>query len=112
MIATSIFFLASCSSDEPDESNRDQDASLWGEWVENDGNSYVHGYLNFYSDGTGIEGSYESDIEWVNEESNFSWYTVDDRYIYINGKKYEYRCDGSGLDITYPKGKWRSFSEL
>lgn len=105
---TSTIFTA-CSDDEPE--NKDYDATLFSEWIENDGNSYVHGWIVFYSDGTGISGSYESDIDWINEEDDFVWYTVDDEYLYINGSKYEYWCNGSSLTIyNYYGGKDRSYS--
>ena len=58
-----------------------------------------HDYYSFYSDGTGIHGSYESDIDWVNEDDDIKWYTVDDKYLYIDGTKYAYSCDGSSLRI-------------
>ena len=28
----------------------------------------------------------------------------DDEYLFIDGKKYRYWCDGSTLDIDFPKG--------
>lgn len=59
----------------------------------------VHDYYSFYSDGTGIHGSYESDIDGVNEDDNINWYTVDNNYLYINGVKFAYSCDGSSLRI-------------
>lgn len=80
-------------------SYKEYDASLYGEWVANDGKKYVHDYYSFNSDGTGIHGSYESDIDWVNEEDDIKWYTVDNEYLYINGAKYYYSCDGSTLRI-------------
>ena len=89
--------LISCSSDDDDSSsNKEHDACLFGEWVANDG-KYVHDYYSFYSDGTGIHGSYESDIDWVNEDDDIKWHTVDNEYLYINGAKYVYSCDGSSL---------------
>lgn len=92
--------LVSCSSDDDDSSsNKEHDAHLFGEWVANDGKKYVHDYYSFNSDGTGIHGSYESDIDWVNEEDDINWYTVDNEYLYINGAKYYYSCDGSSLRI-------------
>lgn len=92
--------LISCSSDDDDSSsNKEHDACLFGEWVANDGKKYVHDYYSFYSDGTGIHGSYESDIDWVNEDDDIKWYTVDNEYLYINGTKYVYSCDGSSLRI-------------
>lgn len=106
--ATSFMFIVtilgalcvSCSSDDEDESScKEYDASLYGEWVANDGRKYVHDYYSFYSDGTGIHGSYESDIDGVNEDDNINWYTVDNNYLYINGVKFAYSCDGSSLRI-------------
>lgn len=92
--------LVSCSSDDDENSStKEHDASLYGEWVANDGKKYVHDYYSFYSDGTGIHGSYESDIDWVNEEDDIKWYTVDKKYLYIDGRKYQYSCDGSSLHI-------------
>ncbi|MGN0232310.1 MAG: hypothetical protein ACI4A8_08905, partial [Muribaculaceae bacterium] len=99
--------LSSCSDDE-DEGDKDYDATLYGEWVENDGNKYVHDYYCFYPDGTGIHGSWESDIDWINEDDDIKWYTVDDKYLYIDGYKYEYSCDGSSLVINI-KGKNRYY---
>lgn len=94
--------FVSCSSDDNDDeggNNTDHDAHLFGEWIANDGKKYVHDYYSFYSDGTGIHGSYESDIDWVNEEDDIKWYTVDNEYLYINGAKYNYSSDGSSLRI-------------
>ena len=92
--------LVSCSSDDDDSSsNKEHDATLFGEWVANDGKKYVHDYYSFYSDGTGIHGSYESDIDLVNEDDDIKWYTVNNEYLYINGTKHNYSCDGSTLHI-------------
>lgn len=92
--------LVSCSSDDDDSSsNKEHDATLFGEWVANDGKKYVHDYYSFYSDGTGIHGSYESDIDLVNEDDDIKWHTVNNEYLYINGTKYNYLCDGSSLHI-------------
>ena len=70
-------FTGCSSDDDEDLSTKEHDASLYGEWVANDGKKYVHDYYSFYSDGTGIHGSYESDIDWVNEDDDIKWYTVD-----------------------------------
>lgn len=93
--------LVSCSSDDDDSwSTKDHDGTLYGEWIAyNDGKKHVHDYYYFYSDGTGIHGSYESDIDLVNEDDDIKWYTVDNKYLYIDGKKYSYSCDGSSLCI-------------
>lgn len=90
--------FVSCSSDDDSPSKKEHDASLYGEWVANDGRKYVHDYYSFDSDGTGIHGSYESDIDWVNEEDEIKWYTAGS-YLYIDGAKYSYFCDGSSLRI-------------
>lgn len=94
--------LFSCSSDDDDDySSKGHDATLYGEWVANDG-KYSHDYYSFYSDGTGIHGSYESKIDMTHEDEDFKWYTEDCKYLYIDGAKYEYSCDGTSL---YIKGK-------
>lgn len=103
-----LFFVAiigavftSCSSDDDDDVlGKEHDAALCGEWVANDGKKYVHDYYSFYSDGTGIHGSYESDIDWINEDDEIKWYTADGKYLYINGSRYEYSCDGSSLHFN------------
>ena len=101
LVAVSAGFV-SCSDDddeiELDAANKEHDSSLCREWVENDG-SYVWDYYYFYSDGTGIEGSYEPDIDWVNEDYDITWYTENDEYIYIDGGRYRYWCDGATFDI-------------
>lgn len=102
--------LSSCSDDDEDVNNKELDGTLYGEWIENSGNRYVFDYYCFYSDGTGIHGSWESDIDWVNEDDDIEWYTVDDKYLYINGSKYEYSCDGSTLIINI-NGRARYYSE-
>lgn len=83
---------------------------LYGEWVEDGDNSYVFDYYCFYSDGTGIHGSYEADIDWVNEDDDIEWYTVDDEYLYIDGARYEYSCDGTSLEIQM-NGRTRYYYE-
>lgn len=94
--------------DDDSMNNKEYDATLYGEWVAfNDGKRYVHDYYSFYSDGTGIHGSYESDIDWINEEDDITWYTVDDSYLYIDGRKYNYSCDGSSLSIGNKKYRER-----
>ena len=95
-LAASIGF-ASCGDDDEPE-NKKHDATLYGEWVSTSGR-YVHDYYSFYSDGTGIHGSYESDIDWVNEDEDITWYTVDDEVLYIDGRPHSYDCDGSSLRI-------------
>ena len=102
LVAVMSAMFTACSKDDDDDvSNKQHDATLWGEWVAtNDGRKYVHDYYSFYSDGTGIHGSYESDIDWVNEDDDITWFTVDDKYIYIDGRRYEYDCDGSSLYLN------------
>lgn len=89
--------------------NREYHSSLFGEWIEEDG-GYVYDYYSFYSDGTGIHGSYEWDIDWVNEDEDIEWYTVDKEYLYIDGTRYRYWCDGSTLEIEI-KGEIRTYYE-
>jgi len=100
MIFYMMAMLASCGLDDDSSLNKEHDATLYGDWVRyNDGKKYVHDYYNFYSDGTGIHGSYESDIDWINEEDDITWYTIDDKYLYIDGRKKQYWCDGTTLSI-------------
>lgn len=106
------FALTSCGGDddEPDGSGMDHDGCLEGEWVSYTGKSDLYEYLYFDSDdGTGIEGWYESDIDYVDEDNDFTWYTVDDEYLYIDGSRYEYWCDGSELELTTPKGQTKTY---
>mgnify|MGYP004545211693 CR=1 FL=1 len=97
-----IVSLISCTKKYVDYRAMDHDAALFDEWIEQDGKAYVHGYICFYSDGTGIAGSWESDIDWVNEE-DFTWYTVNDKYLYIDGRRYKYSRANDILEIEYPK---------
>lgn len=96
----SAVFMGCSKDDEEEDGNKQHDATLFGEWIANDGKKYVHDYYSFYSDGTGIHGSYESDIDLVNEDDDIKWYTVDNKYLYINGAKYSYSCDGSQLHMA------------
>lgn len=92
--------FTSCDTIEKDNVKKEYDATLFGEWIRyNDGNKYIHDYYCFYSDGTGIHGSYEIEIDWVNEDDDITWYTVDKKYIYIDGRKHKYSCDGTSLSI-------------
>lgn len=109
MLLSSIAFV-SCGEDDDETSNKEYDGTLFGEWVENSSNIYVFDYYRFYSDGTGIHGSYEPDIDWINEEDEFRWYTINRKYLYIDGTKYEYSCNGSKLEINI-NGKIKSYYE-
>lgn len=113
-LAFSVLFMgasfASCSEDDDEPVNKEYDGTLYGEWVEDSDNQYIFGYYCFYSDGTGISGSYEADIDWVNEEDDFTWYTENRKYLHINGGKYEYSCNGSTLEIKM-NGKTKRFYE-
>ena len=109
--------FASCDKDDDEPqgngesmADKEHDASLYGEWIDDNGNTYVYDYYCFYSDGTGIHGSYEIDIDFVNEDEDITWYTVDDKYLYIDGTRHEYSCDGTSLTINI-KGKTRNFYE-
>lgn len=110
IVSLCLFGTISCAEDKLAPSVKEYDGTLLGEWVEDDGNSYVHGYLCFYSDGTGISGSYEPNIDWVNEDNDIEWYSVNDKYLYIDGAKYEYSCDGSTLELSI-KGRTRYYYE-
>lgn len=107
MLAAGI--VVSCTND-GQSGEKEYDSSLFGEWVEDSDNIYVFDYYCFYSDGTGIHGSYEADIDWVNEDEDIKWYTVDDKYLYIDGGRYEYWCDGSSLEIKM-KGRTHYYYE-
>lgn len=109
--ALAVSSFSGCKDDDDSNANKEHDGTLYGEWIENDGKQYVHGYLRFDDDGTGISGSYESDIDWVNEEDDFKWYTTDDEYLYINGTRYKYSCDGTRLTTESASGKIRSYRE-
>ena len=101
--------LFACNDDE-DTSNKEYDGTLYGEWIEDSDNRYVFDYYCFYSDGTGIHGSYESNIDWINEDDEIRWHTRNREYLYIDGAKYEYSCDGSTLEIKM-KGKTKRYYE-
>lgn len=90
--------LTACGDDDDDLSFTEHDGTLYGEWVEV-GPRYYCDYYDFRSDGTGYHGQWDVDLEWVNDEEEIKWYTVDDKYIYIDGRKYEYFCDGSVLEF-------------
>ena len=103
MAACVCFGFTSCSDDDDeDTSNREHHAAFYGEWVEDSGNRYVFDYYSFYSDGKGIHGSYESDIDWVNEDEDITWYTVDEEYLYING------ASTRSTEVNrFPRRPWR-----
>ena len=105
--------FSGCDDDEDgSRADKNLDGTLFGEWIENDGNRYVHGYMCFYDDGTGISGSYESDIDLVNEDEDFEWYTAgDDEHLYINGTRHKYWCNGTSLTNYFSSGKTRSYRE-
>lgn len=117
---TMIFLMAvigtvtftACSSDDDDEpSNKEHDSSLYGEWVETNGKyTKIADYYYFYSDGTALHGTYEWDIDWIDEDDEYKWFTTDKKYLYIDGTKYEYSCDGSTLELTR-NGKTRTYRE-
>lgn len=112
MAACVCFGFTSCSDDDDENtSNREHHAAFYGEWVEDSGNRYVFDYYSFYSDGKGIHGSYESDIDWVNEDEDITWYTVDEEYLYINGARYKYHCSGTSRDIEM-NGRTRHYYPL
>jgi len=104
LLIGAMFCGLSCSkTSDVDYRTMEHDASLFDEWIEMDGKMYVHGYKHFYNDGTGISGTWESDIDWVNEDEDFVWYTVDDKYLFIDGSRYKYSCVNDILEIEYPK---------
>lgn len=102
--------FSACSNENDIPSNAEHDGTLYGEWIETTGGRYVKDYYYFSSDGTGIHGSYELDIDWINEDDDINWYTVDGKFLYINGQKNEYRCDGTSLEIEQ-NGKIKKYRE-
>ena len=116
-IALAMFVIASgatftaCSSDDDEPSNKEYDSSVLGEWVETNGKyTTIADYYYFYHDGTVTHGTYEWKIDWVNEDDDYKWFTIDRKYLYIDGTKYEYSCDGSTLELTR-NGKTRTYRE-
>lgn len=108
--------LTACGDDDDDNEpgtengQQDHDGCLEGEWISYSGASDLYKYLYFDSDdGTGIEGWYESYIDSVDEDTDFTWYTVDDKYLFIDGVKYTYWCDGTELELTSPKGREETY---
>ena len=95
--------FAACSSDDDDDANKQHDGTLYGEWLGTSG-YYYKDYYYFSSDGTGEHGSYDVSIDESSVDEDFKWYTVNGKYLFINGTKYEYSCDGSSLTITGSKG--------
>lgn len=96
--------FASCSDDDDDNdgpSNKEYDGTLYGEWIESGGGRYYKDYYYFSSSrpGTGTHGQYDVDLEWAVDEEDITWYTVNDEYLYIDGRKHQYECDGSVLYI-------------
>jgi len=110
LVIMTLPFIASCSDDDKIPSDAEHDGTLFGEWVASDG-KYIHAYYYFYNDGTGISGTYESDIDLINEDDDIIWYTENNEYIYINGLKCAYSCDGSVLRLNR-NGKTKVFYPL
>ncbi|MCD8302850.1 MAG: hypothetical protein LUC44_07515 [Prevotellaceae bacterium] len=106
-IATTSLVLFSCSDDD-DNANHEHDKYLCHEWVEITGNYYAD-YYYFNSNGTGIHGSYDQDLDWLSEDDDISWYTIDE-YLYIDGAEYKYSIDGSNLEMTR-NGRTRTYYE-
>lgn len=99
LIVSTNALLTSCG-DEPDSAEREYDSNLIGEWIEYGGKfKYIADYYYFYSDGTCLHGNYEWDIDCVDEDDEYEWYTVDNKYLYIDGVKYKYSYDGTTLEF-------------
>ena len=99
LLAFVCTMFASCD-DEPDPAEREHDSNLIGEWIEYGGKyKHIADYYFFYSDGTCLHGTYDRDIDWVDEDDEYEWYTVDNKYLYIDGAKYKYSCDGTTLEF-------------
>ena len=90
LLIVSINALLTSCGDEPDPAEREHDSNLIGEWIEYGGKfKYIADYYYFYSDGTCLHGNYERDIDWVDEDDEYEWYTVDNKYLYIDGEVYQ-----------------------
>ena len=99
LLAFVCTMFASCD-DEPDPAEREHDSNLIGEWIEYGGKfKYIADYYYFYSDSTCLHGNYEWDIDCVDEDDEYEWYTVDNKYLYIDGVKYKYSYDGTTLEF-------------
>lgn len=102
-----VNFAACSSDDDEEEALKEHDPTLYDEWIENS-SKYIVDYYCFYKNGTGSHGSYEPGIDWVTADDDFTWYTVNNKYIYINGHQHEYSCDGSTFEIV-KNGKTKSY---
>lgn len=98
LLSAAAICFTSCSDNDDEPSNKEHDGTLYGEWIEA-GARYYKDYYYFDSDGTGTHGQYDVDIDETGDEEDFTWYTVDDEYLYIDGRQHEYECDGSVLYI-------------
>lgn len=98
LVAAAAIGFTSCSDDDDELSNKEHDGTLYCEWVEASAR-YYKDYYYFDSDGTGTHGLYDVDIDETGDEEDFTWYTVDDKYLYIDGRQHEYWCDGTELYI-------------
>lgn len=100
-----LLAVAFCAcGDDDDPENRDHDGCLYDGWACQT-SGYWADYYRFWSDGTGEHGTWDLDDQSVWDiDEEFTWYTVDDEYLFIDGKKYRYWCDGSTLDIDFPRG--------
>lgn len=80
LLIVSINALLTSCDDEPDPAEREHDSSLFGEWIEYGGKyKHIADYYFFYSDGTCLHGTYDRDIDWVDEDDEYEWYTVDNK---------------------------------
>jgi len=99
LFATFALTFAACGDDDDEPEYKDYDGTLYGEWIEV-GPRWYCDYYYFGSDGQGTHGQWDVDCEWVNDEEDITWYTVDDEYIYIDGRKMSYYCDGTILEMN------------
>ena len=104
--------VSSCSSDDDEvPSGAGHHSSLFGEWVETGGKySKIADFYEFESNGKCQHGTYEFDTDWVDYNDEYTWYTVDNKYLYIDNVKYEYGFSGSTLVITR-NGNTRRYRE-
>ena len=45
----------------------------------------------------------------VDEDEHFNWYTVNDEYVYINGYKHKYSCNGTSLSLEVKPGRMKYY---
>lgn len=113
IIATIAISLSSCGDDNDEPNVKEYDGTLYGEWISTSGYA-AKDYIYFSSTrpGYGTKGNYDASIDLIENEEDITWYTVGDKTLYINGKGYDYWCDGSELQIKWKSNKTVTYREL